>query len=577
MEQEKKENIAPPNDSRKESIWEVAKREKENIVEQLLLNRGIVDKEKFFNTSYERDSYDPFLMPDMEKSVDRILKALADNEQIAVFGDYDADGIPGTAILYKIFMTNGKKPIIYIPDREKEGYGLNNKAIEHLAIEDKVSLIITVDLGITGKKEVEYAKELGIDIIITDHHEPMEESYPDNAFAIVHPRAKNSNYPFGYLAGGGVAWKLAQAIAQKTNKPSENELKWLLELPAISTFCDMVPLQDENRMIAKFGLKVLPQTRNIGLKALYRTGGIDTSKIDEFAVGFQIGPRLNAPGRMDHAALAFNLLTTESPEEAQIIAAKIEEQNFERRSQMERIQQQAFNIISERELYNQNVMIVTGEDWQLGLVGLAAGRAVEEFHRPIFLLGKKIKDGQEYFQGSARSIDGFHLVDALEKMRDLLEEFGGHEKAAGMTIKSENLPEFEKRMLDLGQNIKPENLRKKITVDAELEAKDVTKEFILEIDKFAPFGEANPKPKFVIKNLTVNEIRQLGAEAKHLKLKFNEKNLEAIGFGLGDRAGEISLGSKLDILGSIELNLWTNRDGITTETVQVVMKDFKVS
>ncbi len=575
MELENKEAL---KNKPRQAYWEVAKRVHDNLTDQLLLNRSISNPEKFFDTSYERDSHNPFLMPDMERSVDRILQAFEKNEKIAIFGDYDADGIPGTAVLYKVFQANNKKPIAYLPDREKEGYGLNNSAIEHLAKEDNVKLIITVDLGITGKKEVEYAKELGVDVIITDHHEPMEETYPDNAFAVVHPRAKNSKYPFGYLAGGGVAWKLAQAIALKTGKPNKSELKWLLELPAISTFCDVVPLQDENRMIAKFGLKVLSQTRNIGLRALYRAGGIDTNKIDEFTVGFQIGPRLNAPGRMDHASLAFNLLTTDSEEEAQSIAAKIEEQNFQRRSQAELIQKQAFDIINERELYNQNAMIVTGNDWQLGLVGLVAGRVAEKFHRPIFLLGKKIKNGEEFLQGSARSIDGFHLVDALESVSDLLEEFGGHEKAAGMTIKAKNFPEFEKRILDRANKIlSSENLRKKIKVDAHISANDITKDLIAQIEKFAPFGEANPKPKFAVNDLTVQDVRVLGAEGKHLKIKFKNHNFEAIGFGMGGRASEIFAGSKVDILGSLELNIWTNRDGVTSETVQVLLNDFRAS
>lgn len=554
--------------------WEIPDRTESTLTDQLLKNRGIVSKEKFFNSSYERDSYDPFLLPDMEVAVDRIVKSFSDKQEIvAIFGDYDADGIPGSALLYKLFVANGKEPVVYIPDRESEGYGLNKKAIEHLA-KEQIKLIITVDLGITGKEEVEFAKTLGIDVIITDHHEPKENEYPDNALAVVHPRVNNSKYPFGQLAGGGVAWKLAQAISSRTGKPTSNELKWLLELPAISTICDIVSLKDENRMIAKYGLKVLAQTRNKGLRALYRAGGIDTNKIDEYCVGFQIGPRLNAPGRMDHAALSFKLLTTDSEQIASEIASKIEVYNQDRRIQMENIQKQALLKIEEKSLWQKKVIVVTGEDWPLGLVGLAAGRLMEEFNRVVFLLGKK--DG--YYQGSGRSIQGFHLVEAMTQVEDLLESFGGHAKAAGLKIKEENLNDFELRIESLANILlKEADLEKKIKADAILGPEEITKDLIKSIEEFAPYGEDNPRPKFVIKNLTCDAIKKLGAEGNHLKLKFKENNLEAIGFGMGGRASEISLGKKIDALGYVELNVWTSNTGTVKETIQITLKDFKIS
>lgn len=552
--------------------WEVLDRIESDIIDQLIKNRGIVNKEYFFNTDFERDSYEPFLLPDMKKAVDRIIESINRKEPVAIFGDYDADGIPGSAFLYKVFMANGMEPVVYIPDRELEGYGLNNKAIEHLAKED-IKLIITVDLGITGKEQVGFANNLGVDVIITDHHEPKDDEYPDNAYAVVHPRAVGSKYPFGYLAGGGVAWKLGQAIAKITGKPTVNELKWLLEFPAISTICDMVPLVDENRMLAKFGLRVLAQTRNIGIKALYRASGIDTNKIDEYCVGFQIGPRLNAPGRMDHAALAFKLLTTESEEIAREIASKVELHNNDRKLQMDKIQKEAYEQIIEKQLQKNKVLVVSGENWPLGLVGLAAGRIMEEFNRPVFLLTKK----DNYFQGSGRSVEGFHLVECMQKMSQIIESFGGHAKAAGLKIKQENLKDFELKIKELADSLlKDSDLEKKFQADAIIDPNEISKSLIMKIADFAPFGEDNPRPRFVIKNLTCVEIKKLGAEQAHLKIKFKQNNLEAIGFGLGSRGGEISVGKNIDVLGHLELNVWTGRDGLTREIIQITLKDFKV-
>ncbi|MBI4032603.1 single-stranded-DNA-specific exonuclease RecJ [Candidatus Berkelbacteria bacterium] len=554
--------------------WVVAERTQADLVEQLLANRGITDKERFFNPDYERDGHDPFLMPNMQTAVDRILTAVKAGETIAVYADYDADGIPGGAVLTKMLRILGATVLPYVPDREKEGYGLNEPALQHLKTSG-VTLIITVDLGITNHTQVTAAKQLGIDVIVTDHHHVDEPRIPTDAVALVHPALPGSTYPFHGLAGGGVAWKLVQALQQATGNPDVGQLKWWFELPAISTVCDIVPMSDENRMIVHYGLKVLMQTRNPGLKALYKAAGITPDTINEWTIGFQIGPRLNAPGRVDHASAALELLLTDDEQRAAVLAAQIELQNQERQAALERIVDEASALIDRDKLDEQPAIVLLGDAWPAGLIGLAAGRIVERYHRPVILLGR---DGDGKAKGSGRSISRtageFNLLEGISAQKELLVSYGGHERAAGLQLSEDDFVEFQRRFIEFAASrLDAEALMPTERVDAVLKPEEVTDDLVTDLLRFAPFGPGNPRPRFVIAPLTVSDVRTVGASGKHLKLRFKEgpsNGLEAIGFGLGERASECTVGTKLAALGTLEFNEWNG-----TQRIQLKLDDLK--
>lgn len=555
---------------RLDRTWSIVPRTHDDIVEQLLANRDITDREKFFNPDFERDSHDPLLLPNMQTAVDRIKRAMEVNETICVYGDYDADGIPGTALLLKVFAANGVTAIPYIPDREKEGYGLNLPAIDYLKGHG-VTLLITVDLGITNKDQAAYAASLGIDVIVTDHHHVEVERLPTSAIAIVHPALSDSKYPFHGLAGSGVAWKLGQAIAGVTGKPTTAELKWWFELPAISTVCDMVPLRDENRTIVHYGLKVLQQTRNVGLKALYKAGGIKHDEITEGTLGFQIGPRINAPGRVDHAAIALELLMTEDPIRAEELAAKIELQNRERQDLLETIVAEACVMIDRDHLQRDAAIVLVGETWPLGLIGLVASRVVERYHRPTLLLGKH-SDG--IYKGSGRSIETFNLLEGIHAQRELLTSYGGHEKAAGVQVSADQFDQFKSNFIAFAaERLSPEELIPTLKADAEIRPEEITDELVTQLERFRPFGMGNPGPKFVVTPLTVVEGRAVGASGDHLKLRFKEGSpvgLGGIAFRQGARSNDLKAGTQVKVFGVLEFNEWNG-----TQRIQIKVEDIK--
>lgn len=552
--------------------WVLYPKKSDDIIDQLLINRGIKlsQKEVFLSPDYIKDLEDPFHIKDMSKAIKRIEKAIINKEKIGVFADYDADGIPGAAILYKTFAMYNIVTQVYIPSRE-EGYGVNEKGIRKLA-QDGVKLLITVDLGITAKKEVALAKELGIDVIITDHHEIQEKSFPKNAYAVLHTHL-SEKYKSKDLAGGAVAFKLAQAIGIKMGKPNERDLKWLLDLPAISTICDMVPLTGENRVIAKYGLIVLSKTKNIGLKELYNISKIDNKNIDTYTVGFLIGPRINAPGRMsqitsnsksrlqntsgDHAQASYYLLTTKDRHNALEIARKLDDINTKRQQVLQEILVKARQMIKQTNLDREKIIIVCGKKWPGGIVGLVSSRITEEYCRPSIVLSE---DGG-IFHGSARSIDRFHLVDNLKKVQTLLLSYGGHAKAAGVSLESKNFNKFYKLITQLARKqIRDIDLIKEIKIDAEVKAQDLSLRLVDELKKFEPFGLANPRPVFMIKKIQISDMKWVGKEKNHLKLKLKPKNslkeLGAIYFGVDRTKLKIQKNDFLDIVFSISENVW---------------------
>lgn len=545
--------------------WIILSQTTDRLIDQLLINRSIEKKQwdKFLHPDFSRDLHDPFLLPGMSAAVERIKLALRNKEKIGIFADYDADGIPAAAVLNETFTKLNLETVVYIPSR-KEGYGLNKSGIDYL-LAQKASLIITVDLGIRNFDEADYLKNCEIDLIITDHHEPAEK-LPD-AFAIINPKIVSSNYPFRELSGGGVAFKLAQALAKETGKITENDLKWLMDLVGITTICDMVPLIDENRVFAKFGLMVLPKTKRLGLSKLYEVAEIDKNKIDSYTVGFQIGPRINAPGRLDHTTQSYELLISKDGLEAKNLAKKLDQINFLRQTKLEQIMKDAQERINKNKLYNKKIICLRNEAWPSGLIGLVAGKIMEKYHRPSIIFEKGVNTSK----GSARSISQFNIIEALQSAQELLLNFGGHTKAAGLTIENKNFEAFYEKIIQLAdKKISSDDLMPKILIDAELKPTQLNLKIYKEISQLEPFGFSNPRPVFCLKNIMLNEIKLVGNEGKHLKFKVN--GVDAIAFGFGGASEKLRKNNLADIAFTLDNNIWKG-----FEKVQLKIIDIKES
>jgi len=547
----------------KQKKWIIARQKSDNIIEQVLANRQIPKAEwpSFLKPDFKAGVHDPYLLPDMEKAVGRIVSAAEKQETIGIFADYDADGIPAAAVLSEILETKlGLKTLVYIPTRQ-EGYGLNQIGIDWLK-QSGAKLIITADLGVREIKNTEYVKKCGLDMIITDHHEPGEVL--PKPLALINPKLKNSRYPFRELSGGGVVFKLVQALAKKFPQITDADLKWLLDLVGITTICDVVPLIDENRIFAKFGLIVLAKTRRVGLKKLYQAARIDAQKINTYTVGFQIGPRLNAPGRMGQTTESFKLLRSENENEALKLALRLDQINRNRQAKLEEILYEAEEKILKNKLNEKKVILLVESGWASGLIGLVAGKIVEKYNRPTVILEK----GELESRGSARSIDNFNLVEALENASDLLKNFGGHTKAAGLTVENKNLEAFYDRLLATAEEkLKDEDLIPKVYIDAVLAPKDLSLGLYCEVTKLEPFGLGNPRPIFVLENVALENLRTLGENNKHLRFRVGETG--AIAFGWGEALAELK-DKKVDLAFSLDEDSW---DG--TKKLQLKIIDLK--
>lgn len=544
----------------------------DDIVIQMLFNREIKtekEAEDFFHPVYEK-MFDPYKLRDMDKAVKRIIQALDKKERIVIFGDYDVDGLTATAVVYKVLEKlappargEAKKRIsFYIPHRMQEGYGLNKKAIDFLSTQ-KTNLIITVDNGISNKDEVAYAKKKGMDVIITDHHE-VPKVLP-NAVAIINPKRKDDKYPFKDLAGVGVAFKLVSALVSEINKKKKREvispghLKWYLDLVALGTISDIVPLIGENRVIAHFGLVVLTKTRSVGLKALEKVAGIDFKNSDPYMVGFQISPRINAAGRMAHAATALELLLTQDEGEAGVLAMKLEKLNRERQDIIAKNIDELKNEYSKKEV--EKILLLKNERWTAGIIGLIAGRMSEEFSRPTFCMAEE----GGIIKGSVRSSVEFNVIETLSLFEKVFINYGGHKGAGGFSLKAEDYKVFCSQVIQYGKNkLKDEDLVSILNIEKEIELGDIKPEVYKEIKKFEPFGHGNEEPLFLTRGVKVKEAKKVGKENTHTKLKLikDGKEFSAILFNHGEMGDQLYYGKDLDIVYKITENEWNGRKNL---------------
>ena len=542
--------------------------EKFNISELLatvLVNRNIVedkDVELFLNPT-RNDFHNPYLMPDMRQAVDRIVKAIENKEKTMIYGDYDVDGITSITVLSRFFKERGLDVGAYIPNRLDEGYGLNKDAIKQIA-DDGYKLIITVDCGISGTEEVAYAYELGMEVIITDHHEPLEE-LPE-ALAVIDCKRKDSQYPFNSLAGVGVAFKLIQALGIELKLEEKEYLKFL-DIVCIGTISDIVPLVDENRVIAKLGLKLVEQTRSPGVRSLLNAAAY--KEVNSNTVSFGIAPRINACGRMGHERDALDLFLTENIVEANKITEKLNEYNKKRQDIEKKIFEEAIDKIEKENLKDNNALVVGAEDWHHGVIGIVASKITELYFKPSILICFEGEDGK----GSGRSIPGFDLHAALCTSSKYLEKYGGHEMAVGLSLKKDNFDEFKKVFEEIAKEANTEEIVPVIKIDKEINLKDITLESVKSLKLLEPFGESNKTPIFIYKNLRIDSIRAL-SEGKHLKLTLKDGNtiINAIGFNMGKCSEEYLIGDRVDVIGVLETNTF---NGI--ESVQINMKDIRRS
>ena len=538
---------------------------------QLLFNRGIDTKEKikqYFEPSYDSLG-DPFLFRDMEKFVKRVESALANQEVICVYGDYDTDGVTSSVLIIETLKKIGIKNVfVYIPHREQEGYGLNKKALDYIK-EQKTSLLITVDCGTSNVEEVAYARKLGMDVVIMDHHQEPAK-LPQDVVAFLNPHLKGEKYPFAGFAACGVCYKAVQAMWKHFKLPQGME-KWFLDLVAIATVADMMDLQGENRNLVKHGLIVLNKTKRLGLLSLLQSAEVSVGGLGVYEIGFRIAPRINSAGRLDHANTAFELLETENIQTAKKLAQDINFTNSNRQSETESIINDVIdNQIKTQVDKNNFVLTAIGESWPPGVVGLVSSRITEKYHRPSLVITNSSKG----WVGSGRSIRGFNITDALGKCSQYLSKFGGHDGACGFSLKSGKVVlDFSKKMnLTAKEELTKKDLEKTLLLDMDISLSKIDFDFAANIEKFSPFGMGNPKPKFSSVAARVCDVKEMGQNGKHLKIKFeqSEKEQEAVFFSPSQELKEkISIGSLLDIAYEVDINEWRGQKKIQLKIIDI--------
>lgn len=526
------------------------------LVARLLVQRGCGDAERasIFLNGDAKHFHDPYLMKDMEAAVARIKEAVVKGERVRIYGDYDADGVSSTSLLVLVFREMGLSFDYYIPHRALEGYGLNRRALE-LAREEGVSLIVTVDTGISAYEEVEYAKELGIEMVVTDHHEPPDR-IPD-ACAVVNPKRVDCGYPFKGLAGVGVAFKLATALLQR------HPLEWA-DVASLGTIADLMPLEDENRIIVRYGLERLSEGKHTGFKALAEAAGIELEQITSTSVAFSMAPRINAAGRLDHAQRAVELLTTDSYDEAILAAAGLDNLNKERQrivddmvKQAEKLWEAKLHAAEAEGKVAPAVILLGAEGWNVGVIGIVASKLLDRHYKPVIIFG--IDGDTGMCKGSARSIDGFDLHAALMACEDLLDHYGGHQAAAGMSLHRDSLPALEQRLSQLAfEWLSDEDWIPRTKIDLTCTLEEATLETISQLSLLEPFGMGNPSPRVMIEGVPVADMRAIGKEGKHMKLTLGKSRggLDAIGFGMGELTSRLREASTIDVIGELSVNVW---------------------
>ncbi len=566
-------NYEPPTSDRAAAAKELAEKiGMSPILADLLIQRGIKTEsaaKRFFRPMLN-ELIDPFLMNDMDVAVDRLNDAMGRKERIMVYGDYDVDGCTAVALVYKFLLQFYSNIEYYIPDRYEEGYGISKKALDYAAGKD-VKLIIVLDCGIKAIEEISYAKSLGIDFIICDHHVPDEEMPP--AIAILNPKREDSTYPFKHLCGCGVGFKFMQAFAKNNGIPFSRLIP-LLDFCAVSIAADIVSMTGENRILAFHGLKQLNQNPSVGLKAIIEICGLTERELTMSDIVFKIGPRINASGRMQNGTEAVDLLVEKDIKRALAMATHINEYNEQRKDVDKQMTEEANQIIEKLESQkHHNSIVLYDENWKKGVVGIVASRMTELYFRPTVVLTRS----GDLATGSARSVAGYDIYDAVKSCRDILENFGGHTYAVGLSLKIENIPEFRRRFQEyVNEHILPEQTEATLDIEEELDFKDITKKLHNDLKKFAPHGPDNPKPLFCTRNVyDYGTSKVVGRQQEHIKLELVDSKssnvMNGIAFGQSQAARYIKSKRSFDIVFTIEENVYKRSE------VQLQIEDIKPS
>jgi len=559
-----------------------------HLVKQLLANRGITTQaaiDEFLNPDYSVDVHDPYLFRDMRKAVDRIFHAIDTGEKVMIHGDYDADGVSASVILTVTIRVLGGKTDIFLPHRETDGYGLNERTVRGFH-DQGIHLVITCDCGISNVKEIELGNTLGIDTIITDHHqEPIDHLPP--AYATIHPKIAGETYPDKTLAGGGVAFKLAQALllehqrrggVLKNNQAHEAFEKWLLDMVAISSVADMVPLLGETRTLVRYGLVVLNKTKRLGLRKLMQcarllpmNGERRRTPFSPQDIGFRIAPRINAAGRMNHANVAFKLLIEENPDDIDRLAAELEENNIDRQRLTEELVIQAQKQVKDTQQEEASAIFILGEGWSTGIVGLIASKIKDVFYRPTFVMGLN----HDEITGSGRSVSEVDMIKLLQSMPHFFTKFGGHPQACGFTLTSPDvLEEFKTAFrAAVEQQLRETKLESVITIDVEVDLGHINWNLFEILDKFQPFGVGNTEPRYLARGLIVHSAEPVGADGQHMRLNVTRNSAvvrKTIGFNCGEWCKELKAGDKIDLVFEVGVNEWNG-----TRELQLKIVDLK--
>ena len=549
--------------------WKILNRDlSRSIVDVILENRDLPpDHMDPFRLSDR--IHDPHLLPDMEIGVERIIRAIKNNEKIFIYGDYDVDGITSTALMLYFFKKIDYPVQYQLPHRERDGYGLRNSSVDYLA-EQGASLIITVDNGITSNEAIDYATSKGIDVVVTDHH--LQEAELPAAVAVINPNRNDSNYPFKTICGAAVAFKVIHALGQKL-LPEDDYKQFLLnhlDLVAIGTIADVMPLRDENYALVKFGLKVLANTRKPGLIELKKSAGIREPVLTPISVGFFLAPRLNASGRMEEAGISVELLTTDSIERARELSAHLNKLNRLRQELQAGYVRDALSQIPAEAEAMHKVIFVENDSWQAGLIGLVSGNLKERFGRPVFAF---TRDEAGNYVGSARSVDAFHVTNALTRFSHYFINYGGHQKAAGLTVPEDKFTEFKEEFLAYAEKTIEENeLISELTVDSIVDINQLNLATARRIQEIGPFGETNPEPLLLLEGAKIREMRPL-SNGKHLKMHIEKSNqiYECVWWNSGDFKDSVTFGAHIDLVFRLNVNNWQG-----TERLQLTIEDIRL-